>query len=188
MRSQTSSRRDDVSPLSNGQLYACSREKISRMFADSVGLFNGSKIVLSSLVCVLVCWCIGLCVHRRWSIERHRKSMDFGRGRGCGGPYLAALHNSARVQKRVEFVELARDMSSNCTGEVQARTGISRLYHSLVPPRTRFTCSMNILAGIFDCVRTHCDGLMAYHTWYLGAGITYVLHINIVNIHILIPA
>ena len=74
--------------------------------------------------CVLVCWCIGLCVYRRWSIERDRKSMDFGRERGCVGSYLAALHTSARVQNRVDFVELARDMSSNCTGEVQARTGI----------------------------------------------------------------
>ena len=167
MRSQTSSRSDDVSPLSNGQLHACSHEKNSRIF----------KIVISSLVCVLVCWCIGLCVHRRWSIERDRKSMDFGRERGCVGPYLAALHTSAHVQNRVDFVELARDMSSNCTGEVQARTGISRWYRSfqaVVPPRARFTFSMNILAGIFDCARTHCGVRVAYHTWYLGAGITYV--------------
>ena len=104
--------------------------------------------------------------------------MDFGRERGCVDPILAALHTSARVQNRVEFVELARDMSSNCTGEVQARTGSSRWYHSfqaVVPPRARFTCSMNILliAGIFDCVRTHFGGRMAYHIWYLGAGITY---------------
>ena len=75
--------------------------------------------------------------------------MDFGRERGCGGPYFAAPPASARVQNRVEFVELARDMSSNCTGEVQARTGVSRWYHSfqaVVPPRARFTCSMNISA------------------------------------------
>ena len=103
--------------------------------------------------------------------------MDFGRERGCVDPILAALHTSARVQNRVEFVELARDMSSNCTGKIQARSGISRWYHSfqaVVPPRARFTCSMNISAGIFDCVRTHCGVRMAYHTWYLGAGITYV--------------
>ena len=62
---------------------------------------------------VFVYWCIGLCVHRRWSIERHRKNMDFGREGGCGGPYLAAPPTSARVQNRVEFVELARDRSSN---------------------------------------------------------------------------
>ena len=71
------------------------------------------------------------CVRRRWSNERHRKSMDFGRERGCGGPYFAAPH--ARLcprPKRFEFVELARDISSNCTVEVQARTGISRWYHS----------------------------------------------------------
>ena len=125
----TKLRHDDVSPLSNVQLYACYREKIPRTFADSVGVGLFNKIVISSLVCVLVCWCIGLCVHRRWSIERHRNSMDFGRERGCVGPYLAALHTSARVQNLVEFVELARDMSSHCTGEVQARTGISRWYH-----------------------------------------------------------
>ena len=104
--------------------------------------------------------------------------MDFGRERDCVGAYLAALHTSARVQNRVEFVELARDMSSNCTGEVQARTGSSRWYHSfqaVVPPRTRFTCSIDILAGIFDCVRTHCGVRMAYHTWYLVAGITLLL-------------
>ena len=51
--------------------------------------------------------------------------MDFGRERGCVDPILAALHTSARVQNRVEFVELARDMSSNGKGEDQARTGIS---------------------------------------------------------------
>ena len=104
MRSQKSSRGDDVFPLSNGQLYACAREKIFRTFADRVGLFN--FIILSSLVCVLVC-------HGRWSIDRHRKSMNFGLERGCGGPYLAAPPTSARVQNRVEFVELARGMSSN---------------------------------------------------------------------------
>ena len=84
--------------------------------------------------------------------------MDFGRERDCVGAYLAALHTSARVQNRVEFVELARDMSSNCTGEVQARTGSSRWYHSfqaVVPPRVRITCTMSILVGIFDYVRTH---------------------------------
>ena len=75
-------------------------------------------------------------VHRRWSVERHRKSMSFGREGGCGGPYLAAPPTSARVQNLVEFVELARDMSSNCTGEGQARTGISRWYHSSQVPRT----------------------------------------------------
>ena len=116
-------------------------------------------------------------VHRRWSIERHRKSTDFGREGGCVGPDLEAPPTSARVQNRVEFVELARDMSSNCTGEVQARRGVSCWYHSfraVVPPRARFTFSMNILAGIFDCVRTHCGVRVAFHTWYLGAGITYV--------------
>ena len=41
--------------------------------------------------------------------------MDFGRESGCGGLYLAAPPTSARVQNRVEYVELARDFSSNCT-------------------------------------------------------------------------
>ena len=138
-------------------------------------LFN--LIVLASPVRLSVCLSVRLCVPRRWSIERHRKSMDFGRERGCRGPYFAAPPTSDRVQNRVEFVELVRDMSSNCTEEVQARTRISRWYHSfqaVVPPRARFTCSMNLPAGIFEDVRTHCDVRMAYHTRYLGAGITYV--------------
>ena len=49
--------------------------------------------------------------------------MDFGREGGCGGSYLAAPPTSARVQNRVEFVELARDMSSNCTRSHWDRTG-----------------------------------------------------------------
>ena len=53
MRSKTSERSDDTSPLSNGRLCAGSCEKILRTFAHSVALCN--KIVLSSLVCVLVC-------------------------------------------------------------------------------------------------------------------------------------
>ena len=69
--------------------------------------------------------------------------MDFGLERGCGGPYLAALHTSSRVQNCVEFVELARDMSSNCTGEVQARTGISGRYQlpaRIIPGTTQAPC------------------------------------------------
>ena len=50
------------------------------------------------------------------------------------GPFLAAFRPSARVQNRGEFVELARDMSSNCTGELRARTGILGWYQ--VPART----------------------------------------------------
>ena len=61
---QTSERSDDVSPYrrrlsaSNGQLYACAREKFPRTFAHRVGSFI--LIVLSSHVCigVLVCECI----------------------------------------------------------------------------------------------------------------------------------
>ena len=79
---------------------------------------------------------VGVYVHRHWSIERHRKSMDFGREGCCGGPYIAAPPTTSRVQNRVEFVELACDISSSWTGELQARTGISRWYHSLLVPRT----------------------------------------------------
>ena len=102
--------------------------------------------------------------------------MDFGREGGCGGSYLAAPPTSARVQNRVEFVELARDMSSNCTGDVQAGTGISRWCQLSGCGTSSYhvTCSMNISTGICDCVRTHCGVRMAYHTWYMGTGITYV--------------
>ena len=41
--------------------------------------------------------------------------MDFGREDVCGGPLFAPLFTSARVQSRFEFVELARDMSPDCT-------------------------------------------------------------------------
>ena len=44
------------------------------------------------------------------------------------GPLFTAFRPSARVQNRGEFVELARDMSSNCTGELQAGTSS---YHAL---------------------------------------------------------
>ena len=98
---------------------AGSREKFQGAFAHGVPIFH--KIVLTSLVALLVYWC----VHRRYSIERLRKSMNFGREGGCVGPYLAAPPTSARVQNGVELVDLACDMFSNCTGEVQARIGIS---------------------------------------------------------------
>ena len=41
--------------------------------------------------------------------------MDFGHEVGCRSPYFAAPPTSARVQNRVDFVELAGDMSSNCS-------------------------------------------------------------------------
>ena len=61
-----------------------------------------NQIVLSSFVGV--CVRIGVWVHRRWSIERHRKIMDLGREDGCGGPYLAAPPTSSRIQNRFDFV------------------------------------------------------------------------------------
>ena len=61
--------------------------------------------------------------------------MDFGREGGCGGPYLAEPPTSARVQKRVEFVQLARYTSSNYTGEVKPELQLqadttARWYHA----------------------------------------------------------
>ena len=66
-------------------------------------------------LCVLVCWCIDLCVHRGLALSYHQGGTNFGREGGCGGPSLCAPSISARVQNRFEFVELGRDMSSNCT-------------------------------------------------------------------------
>ena len=101
---------------------ARAREKIPRTLAHRVPLFK--KNVLTSLVC----WFVGLLAYRRWSIGRHLKSMDFGREGDFVGPYLAAPPTSARVQNRVEFVVLTRDLSSNLTREVQAGIAISRQY------------------------------------------------------------
>ena len=62
------------------------------------------------------------------ALSHHQCGTDFGREGGCGGPYLCTPSTSAHAQNRFEFLELSRDMSSNCTGEVQARTGISDWY------------------------------------------------------------
>ena len=43
---------------------------------------------------------------------------------------------SIHVQNSFEFVELGRDISSNCTGEVQAGTAISGWYQLV--PRTHY--------------------------------------------------
>ena len=157
IRSQTSSRSDDVSPYIMVSCAAGAREKRPRTFAHRVPLFN--EVVLTSLVCWFVCcfvsWFvgggIGVWLHRRWSIERHRKSMDFSGEGGCGGPYLCAPSTSARVQSRFEFVELTRDMSSNCTGEnkreLEFHAGTSfqavvytSSYHTTHYRSARFTC------------------------------------------------
>ena len=90
-------------------------------------MFN--LLILTSLVCVLVC-------ASRFALSHHQRGTDFGHEGGFGGPYLCAPSNSARVQNRFEFVELGRDMSSNCAGEVQARTGISGWYQLV--PRTHY--------------------------------------------------
>ena len=86
-------RSDDVSPFLMVSCAAGIREKIPITFAHRVDLFIW-------LFFPPWCVCIGFCVHRGWSIERHRKGMDFGRERDCRGPYLAAPPTSARVQSR----------------------------------------------------------------------------------------
>ena len=125
MRSQTLLRRDNVSVILTARCVHVPVRKLQPTFADSVGLFN--VIVVSSLVWlgVGVYWFV--CASTL-SIERRRKSMNFGRESGCGGPYLAAPPTSARVQSRFEFVR------GICTGELQARTAISGWYQ--VPART----------------------------------------------------
>ena len=90
---------------------------------SSQGLVN--LIVLSSIV--------GVCVGASTLVHRTPPKEHGFRPRGrLWGP-IYALHPPARVQSRFEFVELARDMSSNCTGEVQARTGITGWYQVSVP-------------------------------------------------------
>ena len=76
------------------------------------------------IVTSLVCWCVGVCA-LRLSLEHHRKTMDFGPEDVCGGPLFAPPFTSARVQSCLEFVELGRDMCTNCQVEIQAGTGIS---------------------------------------------------------------
>ena len=68
-------------------------------------------IIRAKLVCVYLVYT--MCVHRGLALSSHQRGTDFGRERGCGGPYLCAPSTSARVQNRFEFVELSRDMSSN---------------------------------------------------------------------------
>ena len=70
------------------------------------------------------------------ALAQHQRASDFVREGGSGVPLLFHPSTSARVQNRFEFVELAGDMSSNCTGEVQAETGISRWYQLV--PRTHY--------------------------------------------------
>ena len=78
----------------------------------------------------------------------------------------------------------------SCTGETQARTGISRWYHSfqaVVPPRVRITCTMSILVGIFDYVRTHlCTHLISLWCWWFFA-LTYCSQFTLFYITHCIP-
>ena len=142
------------------------------------------------------CVCIGVWVHRRWSTKRHRNSMDFCNEGGCIGPYLAAQPTSARVQNRVEFVELPRDMTPNCTAEIQAGTGISRWYHSFQAVVTAHVREYRIRRDargspvhylwIYERVRTHSDVRLSYRcdvrmSYLVPGSITYtskfIIHI-----------
>ena len=53
-------------------------------------------------------------------------------------PLLCPPSTYARVQSRFEFVEIGGDMSSNCTGDVKAGTGISGWYQLLVPRKYKY--------------------------------------------------
>ena len=70
-----------------------------------------------------------MCVHWGLSLAHHQRPTDFDRVHVCGGPLFWPPSTSACVQNRSEFVELGGDMCLiNCTGEVQAGTGISGWY------------------------------------------------------------
>ena len=104
------------------------------------------------------------CVHWALSLQRHRKSMDFGPEDVCGDLLFCPPFTSARVQSRFEFVELGGDMCCNCQGEVPAGTGITGWYQ-LVPGTiylpvyrvcrcTRYVC-MNIRMCMYYLWRTY---------------------------------
>ena len=54
-------------------------------------------------------------------------------------PLFAPSFTSARVQSRLEFVELGGDMCSNCQGEVPART-VTTSWYKLVPRTIHVRC------------------------------------------------
>ena len=85
---------------------------------------------LCMCVGVLACWCVGVlvCVYWGLPLAHDQGGTNFAPCDVCGGPLLCPPSTSARVQSRYGFVELGRDMSCNCTGEVQAGTGISGWY------------------------------------------------------------
>ena len=93
-----------------------------------------------------VYWCVGVCVYRRWSIERHQKGMDFAPCDVGGCPLLCAPSISDRVQSRFEFVELDRDMSFNCTR--------SHWDYGLLPPGTTL-----MLVVLYVRVYSVCRGI-----------------------------
>ena len=128
-------RSNEISPYVT---VGCEQDHV-RNFQERFTTWCGYLILLFLLPLSVYLSARRVCVHRRWSIAHHRTSMDFGPEGGCGRPYFAAPPTSARVQNRVEFVELARDMSCNCAGDFHATTGISGWYQ--VPaPTTRAPC------------------------------------------------
>ena len=54
-----------------------------------------------------------------------KSATDFDPDGVFGGPLLVPPSTSARVQSRVEFVELGRGVCSTCQGEVPGVTGIT---------------------------------------------------------------
>ena len=108
------------------------------------------------------------CVHRRWSIERHRKSMDFDHEGGCGGPYFAAPPTSARVQNRVEFVELARDMSSSLIARRKFKPELISRWYKLSG------CGTSSYHALYNCQvhLYHASSIYEYISWNVTA---YVL-------------
>ena len=101
-----------------------------------------STIVLTFLVGLLVCSFVGVlvcgCIDVGPSNATERAWISAARA-AAEAPYLGAPSTSARIQNRVDFVELARDTSSNCTGEVQAGIAISGWYQLV--PRTHYISS-----------------------------------------------
>ena len=90
----------------------------SESFRPDMGLFN--KIILTSDV--------GVCVHWPLCLARHQSTTGCESDGICGGPLFAPRSTSARVQSRVEFVELGGGMCSNYQGEIPGVTGITGWY------------------------------------------------------------
>ena len=165
MRSQTSSRYDDVSPLSNGRLCAGACEKIARTFAHSVSLLE--KIILPSLVCV----CIELCpsnATKAPSISTLTASVE--------APYLhfhfplpayEDVSSSWRLVVVCALITTVQPSLGSQAGTSLVPPGIThyiREHHMYV--RDYRVCT-GTRGSPVECVRTLCDVLMAYLGEYM---------------------